>query len=174
MTRAKRVAEPLTAAAFAPFGAVLALDQAVGRSVNEGRGIRCDLPDLDHSAPACRFRLALYDIAPSGPIVPVRLFERHPLSAQLFVPLAGATALIVATRTDSDGGPDVLRARAFLAYADQAVIYRAGIWHMPLAALDKAGRFLMAMWEAGSADDCIEAAPSALIEVVTPGKGDRP
>lgn len=149
--------EPLSPGSFAPFGAVIAAEPGPdAKRVNEGRGRRADLDGLAHDPAAGRPRLALYGIDASAYPVPVALLERHPLSAQFFLPLDAGPFLVVVAPALSGGAPDLAGLRAFEAHGRQGVVYAPGVWHMPLVALAGEGRFLMAMWEAGDPRDCEE------------------
>jgi ureidoglycolate lyase len=95
--------------------------------------------------------------------VPLRVFERHPFSTQLFVPMNACRYLVVvAPGIDT---PDVDRARAFEANASQAIAYRPGTWHHPLIALDDETDFVCLVYENRSAGDC-ELAPMRAAAVV--------
>lgn len=159
-------AEPADVAAFAPYGTLLAIDAAgdAGRAVNQGRARRLPgLRDLAHDAAARRPVLDLYRVEPSTLPFPLVCFERHPLTAQAFVPLQAAR-LLVAVAPDDGGRPDIGRARAFI--VDRAIVhYRAGAWHAPLVALDAPARLAMLMWETGDARDCEEFFPDEPVTV---------
>lgn len=161
-------AEPLTAAAFAPYGALVAIDAAGGRSVNQGRGRRiAGIGDLAHDAAAMRPVLDLYRIEPSPlPFAPA-CFERHVLTSQVFIPIRCARLLLAVAPDDSDGQPDLKRSAAFVAQGDVIIHYRAGAWHSPLVALDEPAVLSMLMWEVGDSRDCEEASPATPIEIVT-------
>lgn len=165
-------AEPLAAAAFSPFGEVVAADRLSSRPVNEGRGLRMDLPSIrpaagEPSAGPNRPQdvVSVYEIAPSALPVHVALVERHPLSAQLFFALDAARWIAVVMPPRPDGSPDGAAARAFVGTAGQGLVYAPGVWHMPLVALDRTGRFLMRMREDGSAQDCLEHVLSEPLDV---------
>ncbi|RIK97056.1 MAG: ureidoglycolate hydrolase [Proteobacteria bacterium] len=151
------VAEAATMAAFAPYGALLPIGSPgdAGRAVNQGRARRHPgLRDLSHDAAASRPVLDLYRIEPSTLPFALVCFERHPLTAQAFVPLEDVR-LLVAVAPDDNGRPDIGRARAFI--VERAIVhYRAGAWHAPLVALDAPARLAMLMWETGDARDCEE------------------
>jgi len=153
-------AEAANVAAFAPYGTLLAIDStdAAGRPVNQGRARRLPgLRDLAHDAAASRPVLDLYRVEPSTLPFALVCFERHPLTAQVFVPLE-AVRLLVAVAPDDDGRPDIGRARAFI--LERAIVhYRAGAWHAPLVALDAPATLAMLMWETGDARDCEEFFP---------------
>lgn len=146
---------PLTAVAFAPFGHVIGDTGAAGRSVNEGRGERIDISaGLVHATGAAAPSMALYRIVASQWPVRIAVMERHPLTAQMFHPLDGASSLLVVAPDAADGGPDMARARAFVAGPDQGFVYGPGVWHLPLVSLHRPGLFSMLMWETGDARDC--------------------
>jgi len=48
---------------------------------------------------------------------------------------------------------DLSQALALIAAPDQAITYRAGIWHIPMTALDRPGRFAVLTWRAGDGGD---------------------
>lgn len=144
MTASIRAAR-LTPSAFAPFGRVVEIQDLQGRPVNEGRGERCDWPvELSHATPANAPTTAVYRLAASTLPFRMTLLERHPLSDQLFIPLAGHAFLVALATADPAG-----EVRAFIGRPGQAVLYRAGVWHLPLVALGEPGTFLMQMWETG-------------------------
>ena len=144
-------ARSLTRAAFAPFGSVVETQALPGRPVNEGRGERCDWPaELRHATPARAPSTAVYRISASELPFRMALIERHPLTDQLFIPLTSHAFLVAVTNGEAAG--DI---QAFVAGPGQAVLYRAGVWHLPLVALGAPGAFLMQMWETGDpARDC--------------------
>lgn len=152
-------AAPLSAAAFAPYGTVLPADAGAdgGRLVNQGRARRHPgLRDLVHEAAAGRAVLDLYRVAPSSLPFPLVCLERHPLSAQVFVPMTATRLLIAVAPADAAGRPDVDRAHAFVTDGATIIHYRAGAWHAPLVALDAPATLAMLMWETGDARDCEE------------------
>ena len=159
-------AAALTAEAFRPFGEVICTDGLDGIAVNEGRGLRFNTGlALAHATRATAPTLALYRMQPSPPPVSVALFERHPHSAQLFLPMDARRYLVVVAPRLPQGGPDTHAARAFAARADQGIIYAPGVWHAPLIALDAVSTFAMMMFENADAEDCVMyplAAPLAV------------
>lgn len=156
MAHATIIAAPLDAGAFAPFGSVLDIAALPGRPVNENRGLRCDLPVvLAHDTGASSPSTAVYRLTASTFPFPIRQFERHPHSDQLFVPLAASACLVAIAPAGGDGRPDLAGIRAFIGRPGQAIVYRAGVWHLPLVSLVSEGTFLMQMWETGNAGrDC--------------------
>ena len=150
-------AAPLTAAAFVRFGQVL---EAGGdaASANQGRAARHDLEaDIGFAdARATRLHTAIYRIRQSALPCTLTVIERHRLSPQLFFPNSGARFLVCACPALDDGEPDLDSLQAFIGQHAQGIVWRAGVWHSPFAALDADGDFLMQQWQCGGADDCEE------------------
>lgn len=101
----------------------------------------------------------------------VEVLERHPRSAQAFFALDGVEALVVVAPPLSDGMPDLRAARAFRAPPATPFLYAPGVWHAPLFALERPGRFLMAMGEHGAGEDCETQAISPTL-LVHPARQD--
>ncbi len=140
------IAEPLTAEAFAPFGEVLAAPAAPGRIYIEAA--------LANHRPGAAPSLSFTHKLPSAlPLVSTTM-ERHQFSSQSFIPMqAGRWLAIVAPHAEA-GGPDMTRARAFLAQPDQGVTYAANTWHHPFTVIEQPARFAIVMWkDGGDADD---------------------
>jgi ureidoglycolate lyase len=158
-------AVPLTAEGFAPFGQVIEAAGA-GAAANQGRATRIPLAlDLAADPRATRAAAAIYRIVPSTLPFAMGVVERHPLSAQLFFPNRAARFLVCTLASLRDGEPDLDSARAFIGHGGQGIVYRAGVWHGPLVALDAAGDFLMQMRECGGPEDCEERALAVPIRI---------
>jgi ureidoglycolate lyase len=151
------VVEPLSAAAFAPFGQVVSAGLSAGSSANQGTATRFDWSaQLENARPAARPNLAVFrSVARSLPFE-VKLLERHPKSSQLFLPMVVDRYLVVVAPDDARGEPDLAGLRAFLGQPGQGINYRANTWHHPLIALGRDADFAMLAWEDGSALDCEE------------------
>lgn len=133
------VPEPLTADAFAPFGEVIeASDRAEVIPINYGWTTRFnDLADVEVGEG--RAIISLFRSKPLEPLV-LKIFERHPLGSQAFVPLQGRPYLVaVAPRGDFD--PNAVR--VFRAAANQGVNYARGVWHHFLLAQDAESDFVV-------------------------------
>lgn len=132
-------AHPLTAAAFAPYGQILAPRPVPDRLINEGRCER-------HHALATVQRgggEAIISIFRSQPVsLPYRctLLERHPLGSQAFMPLHDRAWLSVVA-PDRGGRPAT--PLAFLVPAGVGVNLNAGVWHGVLTPLDQPADFLV-------------------------------
>jgi ureidoglycolate lyase len=79
---------------------------------------------------------------------------RHEFSSQSFVPIEVGRWLVVVAPHAAAGGPDMHRARAFIANLRQGVTYGANVWHHPLTILDRPAAFAVYMWlEGGKGDE---------------------
>ena len=131
--------EPLSAAAFAPFGDILAPRPAPDRMINAGRCER-------HHALATVERggaeaiISIFRSAPVSLPHDCTLLERHPLGSQAFMPL-GPDAWMSVVAPDAGGRPGT--PRAFLVPAGTGVNLRAGVWHGVLTPLYRPADFLV-------------------------------
>ncbi len=137
--------EPLTAAAFAPFGEVIAADPARAVTINEGFTTRFHALARVETDPE-RTRGAILSIFRGRPRpLEIALLERHPLGSQAFMPLGGRDWLTVVAER-----PEPAALRAFLCRGDQGVNLCRGCWHHPLLVLDAAQDFLVVDADAGA------------------------
>ena len=157
--------EPLTADAFAPFGSVIQVSQQAMRiGINQGSTIRYDrLAEIDVADGGGIGVISLFRARPLAPLV-LRLFERHPLGSQSFMPLSGRPYLVAVAPV----GPfDAALVQLFRAEAHQGVHYSKGVWHHFLLALDAESDFLV-VDRSGPGDnlDEIPLAPADEIRVL--------
>lgn len=139
--------EPLTAAAFAPFGEIITIEGKPATPVNEGRALRYDkLVNLTHQTEALLPGLSIYQVAASTLPIAVDLFEQHPHSGQVFLPMMNGRFLVIVA-PDRDRQPDLDRARAFMPDLGIGVHYGPGIWHVPMTAVGADMLLAMLMWE---------------------------
>lgn len=162
--------EPLTQAAFAPFGDVIETEGAEARRINAGFATRFhDLTRIDVGREGGRPILSIFEARPRPTPLVVPLLERHPLGSQSFFPLESRAWLAVVA-PDADGAPDLDAARCFRARGDQGLTYAPGAWHAPLL-VTGAGpqRFLVVDRLGALADlsDNLEEAPLAGESVLT-------
>lgn len=131
--------EPLTAQAFAPFGAVIQASAATEvYAINAGSANRYHaIARVDCSADGGEPVISLVRAQPRQLPFDIVMLERHPLGSQAFVPL-GKAAFIVVVASAPDATP-----RAFLAMDGQGVNFHRGTWHHPLLALATATDFLV-------------------------------
>ncbi|HTH73384.1 MAG TPA: ureidoglycolate lyase [Trinickia sp.] len=133
--------EPLTRAAFAPFGDVVSLDGARHFPINGGTTERFhDLATIDVTAGGGRPLINVFRGQPRALPLQVTMMERHPLGSQAFIPLADIRYLVVVAPA---GEFDIDRMRAFSVHGRTGVNYARGVWHHPLIALDAVSDFLV-------------------------------
>jgi ureidoglycolate lyase len=132
--------EPLTKAAFAPFGDVVETDGALPVEINQGFARRFDaLAGIDVTTNGAPVNISLFDAMPRPQPIAIRLMERHPLGTQLFMPLQDRPWLVVVC-----GDPqDIASYRAFTATGRQGVNYARNVWHHPLLVVGEGERFLV-------------------------------
>lgn len=140
------IAEPITEAAFAPFGQILA------RPVGPGRVDYSTFADNRRPGRAglC-FRTSL--TAPSALPLRTRVMERHAFSSQAFLPVAVGRYVVMVAPDAADGGPDLTGARLFLVDGRTGINYRAGVWHHPMTVLDRDAVFATVMFNDGGDRD---------------------
>jgi ureidoglycolate lyase len=130
----------LTAEAFAAFGDVI---EASGRAeridINYGQTVRFDALAAAEVGADGRAILSLFRSKPLEPCV-LKVFERHPLGSQAFVPLQGRPYLVAVAPA---GDFDAKAVRVFRAEASQGVNYAPGVWHHFLLALEAESDFLV-------------------------------
>lgn len=149
-------AEPLTSAAFAPFGDVIQVAGRTPRLINEGTCERFDdLAPVDVLADGGRPSISIFRAVPRQVPFEVRVLERHPLSSQAFFPLDGVPFLVVVAEGGESGMQWQTRIRAFRASGDQGVSYRRNTWHHALLAIGQTSRFLV-VDRGGPGENCDE------------------
>ncbi len=135
--------EPLTAAAFAPFGDVIeASDSAQHFAINDGYAERYhDLAQLDVATSGGRPIVSIFRAKPRQFPLQLSLLERHPLGSQAFMALSALPFLVVVA--PAGVAPQLAQLRCFRAASGQGVNYARGTWHHPLIALQAASDFLV-------------------------------
>ena len=126
--------EPLTAAAFAPFGDVL---EATGdfRLINAGLCQRHhDRAALDFGADG-RAGLSIFKAEPRALPYSFDLIERHPDGSQAFIPMSDHPFLVIVSAGPED------TPRAFLTNGTQGINLHRGTWHGVLTPLHAPGLF---------------------------------
>ncbi|THF63325.1 ureidoglycolate lyase [Pseudothauera rhizosphaerae] len=155
--------EPLTAAAFAPFGEVIEVSDAARHyPINGGSTERYH--DLARIAPGAGGRaiVSIFRARPCALPFIVEMLERHPLGSQAFMPLSGRPYLVVVAPGGEAPAADGLR--AFLAGGTQGVNYAPGVWHHPLLALQAVSDFLV-IDRAGPGENCDEAVLTGAVRI---------
>lgn len=130
--------EPLTAAAFAPFGDVLDATGSPDRIINQGLcGRWHDRARLDFGSDG-RAGLSVFLAEPRTLPYRLDLLERHPDGSQAFLPMHEHPFLVIVA-PDAAGAPG--RPRAFLTRPGQGINLARGTWHGVLTPLHAPGLF---------------------------------
>lgn len=152
------VPQPLTPAAYAPYGNVLMASPRgePGAPANLGTALRFDdVTDCTNSrGPSAKLKVKVFR---SRPVPrerrPLALLEKHPHSTQLFIPMnASRYIALVALGTDR---PDLSTLAAFVAEGPQGISYGPGVWHHPMLTLDSQTDFVVFVHEDGTDEDCV-------------------
>ncbi len=98
--------------------------------------------------------LLTIDVATTLPHIVTRL-ERHPFSAQSFVPLVNGLCLAIVCPSLIDGAPDISGLRAFAIEPPLGITYRRNVWHHSVLALSVPSQLLVIMRRTGLEDDNI-------------------
>lgn len=130
-------AEPLSAAAFAPFGDVIETSGPPDKIINQGLcGRYHDRAALDFSGGHAG--ISLFHAEPRSLPLRLDMVERHPDGSQAFIPMTQNPFLVIVA-PDHGGEPD--QPVAFLTKPGQAVNYHRGTWHAVLTPLYAPGLF---------------------------------
>jgi ureidoglycolate lyase len=131
------IIEPLTHAAFAPFGDVLDVTGSPDKMINQGMcGRYHDRASLDFADGTAGISLFKAE-ARSFPII-LDMMERHPEGSQAFIPMS-MDPFVVVVASDDNGQPG--QPRAFVTAAGQGVNYHRNTWHGVLTPLHEPGMF---------------------------------
>jgi len=79
--------------------------------------------------------------------------ERHPYSAQTFVPLSGTRHLVVVALSDKSDELDPATFRAFITNGRQGVSYRPAVWHFAFTAIDSDSQVAVILGLTGTDND---------------------
>jgi ureidoglycolate lyase len=131
------ILEPLTHAAFAPFGDVLDVTGAPDKMINQGMcGRYHDRAALDFADGTAG--ISLFKAEPRNFPIMLDMMERHPEGSQAFIPMS-MDPFVVVVAPDNDGQPG--QPRAFVTTAGQGVNYHRNTWHGVLTPLHEPGMF---------------------------------
>lgn len=135
------VIEPLTAAAFAPFGQVIELAGAQHYPINNGMTERYhDLAQVELGGNHARPLISIFRGKPYELPLTLTMVERHPLGSQAFYPLSQHPFLVIVAldRASTPAPP-----RAFLTAPGQGVNIAMNVWHGVLTPLEATADFLV-------------------------------
>jgi ureidoglycolate lyase len=132
--------EPLTRAAFAPYGQVIEADGAHHYPINAGNCERYhDLARVEVAGPGARPLISLLHSRGFGLPFTFTLVERHPFGSQAFYPLSPNPFLVVVA-PDQNGVPGT--PHAFLTGPGQGVNLAINTWHGVLTPIGPDADFL--------------------------------
>lgn len=137
---------PLTAEAITPFGSIIEAPSVAGDRSDYTQWLGSERAGMSA-------RLHINHLLPTALPYNCKVMERHPYSAQLFLPLHVVRYVVVVAPTARDGTPELAAVRAFLAPAHCGVVYAAGVWHAGATVLERPGSFAVLMWRNETADD---------------------
>lgn len=130
-------AQPLTAAAFAPFGEVLQTTGDPDKMINQGLCGRFHDRALLDVGPNGRAGISLFSAEPRSLPYTLDMVERHPDGSQAFLPMHQNPWLVIV----ADAGRTPGAIHAFLAAAGQGINLHRGTWHGVLTPLHAPGLF---------------------------------
>jgi ureidoglycolate lyase len=131
------IAQPLTAAACAPFGDVLDASGAPDKLINAGLcGRYHDRALLNFSNGQAG--ISIFDAEPRALPYSCDLLERHPDGSQAFIPMTQHPFLVIVA-PDDNGKPGI--PQAFITSPGQAINLHRGVWHGVLTPLHAPGLF---------------------------------
>jgi ureidoglycolate lyase len=153
--------EPLTAAAFAPFGTVIETAGAQSYPINGGTTTRFHALATANPGPGGAAVLSIFRASRWPQPVEIRMLERHPLSSQAFFPLSPNDWLVVVAQGARPTAADL---RLFRAGGDQGVQYARGVWHHPLLILTQRQDFMVVdrQWPGENLEETTLANPAAI------------
>lgn len=130
--------EPLTAAAFAPFGDVLDCAGSPDKLINAGLCERFHDRARLNFGPEGRAGISMFNAQPRSLPYRLDLLERHPDGSQAFIPMTEHPFLVIVAG-DNNGSPSLIR--AFLTSPGQGVNLLRNTWHGVLTPLFAPGLF---------------------------------
>lgn len=133
------IIEPLTKAAFAPFGEVVEMDGGEQITINQNFAQRFNnLAHIDVEHEGGRVNISLASAIPRPQPIAIKMMERHPLGSQIFYPLQDEPWLVLVCSDPLD----VRTYQAFSASGQQGINYKRNAWHHPLLVLNTS-RFMV-------------------------------
>ncbi|AOA59910.1 ureidoglycolate hydrolase [Acinetobacter larvae] len=147
--------QPLNAANFAPFGAVISSEGNDFININQGRTRRYHaLSVVQASGEQAAVALSIFHQrhATTLPCV-IDMLERHPLGSQSFIPLQQQKFLIVVALPVAQEVLSSQHLHAFISNGRQGIHYRQGGWHHPLLSLSDHSDFLV-VDRIGAGENC--------------------
>jgi ureidoglycolate lyase len=163
--------EPLTKAAFAPFGDVIETAGSDHFMINNGSTQRFHrLAEVQTAMPEDKAIISIFRAQKLEMPLAVRMLERHPLGSQAFVPLKGKPFLIVVAPVGDVPVADEVR--AFITDGQQGVNYHLGVWHHPILTIEEEDDFLV-VDRSGVGNNCDEYFFAEHQQLLLPGSPSR-
>ena len=145
--------EPLTAAAFAPYGDVIETEDRDFFMINNGSTRRYHrLADVEAADEGTAI-ISIFRAQSLEMPLPIKMMERHPLGSQAFIPLKGQPFLVLVAEKGDELKADQIR--AFVTNGRQGVNYARGVWHHPVLTCVAEDDFLI-VDRAGDGNNCDE------------------
>ncbi len=146
--------EPLSKAAFAPFGDVIETAGSDHFMINNGSTQRFHrLAEVQTANADDKAIISIFRAQALAMPLTIRMLERHPLGSQAFVPLRGKAFLIVVAPVGEQ--PVSGEVRAFISDGLQGVNYHRGVWHHPILTIEQQDDFLV-VDRSGEGNNCDE------------------
>jgi ureidoglycolate lyase len=156
MNKIVLTAQPLTKAAFAPYGDVIEINGAQHFGINLDTVERYhDLAHVEADyASGGRSVISLASVkVPCNLPHNFNLIERHPKGSQAFIPMFDSPVYtVVGLKGDNPKASDL---KAFVTNGKQGFNYHTGVWHMPIMA-NEIGKMFVMIDRSGPGDNCDE------------------
>ena len=135
------IAQPLTKAAFEPFGQVLTTKGAHHYPINAGMTERFhELAKIEIAGETGRPLISIFRGQPYAMPLSLTMVERHPLGSQAFMPLHDRPFLVIVA-PDENGRPGT--PLVFMTQPGTGINIGRNVWHGVLTALEAEGDFLV-------------------------------
>jgi len=156
--------QPLTKAAFAPFGDVIeTADRDYFLINNDSTQRYHKLASVQLSAASDQAIISIFRARSHAMPLMLKMMERHPMGSQAFIPLNANEFLIVVAPAGEPPNPDQLQ--AFITDGSQGINYHTGVWHHPILSLIDNDEFLVVDRQ-GEGDNCDEHFFTADTEII--------
>lgn len=122
------IAEPLTQAAFAPFGDVIETSSSTDQfDINYGQTRRFNqLSNIDANDEQGQPAISIFRSQAISLPFGLKVMERHPLGSQSFIPKGQSRYLVIVALA---GEFEIKNLKAFIASPEQSITYHKGTWH---------------------------------------------
>ncbi len=151
-------AVPLEGAGFAPYGSIIECEDTAERQYHP------EAFEHEHGVANPSLWLRRLTIKTLLPLT-IECLERHPYSAQAFIPSKNFSHLVVVCDATTDGLPDLQTLHAFIAGYGQGVCYRRNVWHHGFTLLDEVAEVVVVMSQTGRDDDDIFVSLPRVVEI---------